>query len=92
VSGFGVMEAISRAETSKLLSKTRSAQKEADAALVEAAGCVCGQLGSNYRDRWPNGTAVFEDYEDAEGIESRRVVKHDNCCPVALAAKIRGAA
>jgi hypothetical protein len=67
-------------------------QREADAALVEAAGCLC----------WPLDRAgVFEGEFEGSKIRTRPggsvedlrfVATHDPRCPCALAAKIRGQA
>lgn len=56
-------------------------QREADAALVEAAGCICWAL-----------TAIPEAGVEVERRPSPRILRHAPQCPSALAAKIRGQA
>jgi hypothetical protein len=76
--------------------RVREFQKEADAALVEAEAnwCPCyalarleeleGELGEEPVTLW----GVSVDYRTNPPV----VTKHAPCCPIALAAKIRGGA
>jgi hypothetical protein len=59
--------------------RVREFQREADAALVEAAGCRCAALD-------------FDDEEQPIWTDDETVERHHKACPIALAAKIRGGA
>lgn len=64
------------------------AQREADAVLVEAAGCRCVDLEQNRDAEWVlvlDGHLVVSCHEEG-------CVAHDAACPIALGAKIRGGA
>jgi hypothetical protein len=65
----------------------KSEQREADAALVEAAGCVCFQLhqGWLHEQEWPG---PYE-FTWAGSIVADRVEVHDPRCPISLAEQTR---
>jgi hypothetical protein len=64
-------------------------QREADASLVEAAGCLCFLIEEC---DLASAAEFSEIYTDSTGGRTRDVVVHDPRCPCALAAKIRGQA